>query len=391
MSRWDVFHSMHKARPRFIFLALALAALTGIGLVELAANIAAPLVAVLLLASAWSLGTALIFRSESLRKCSLLCSSLLFGLATFEFCLFYVSKSEIIVTKTTPEVWRQPATDVGSLPIPNTATRFEEFLDGREIADVTYRIDAKGLREITAAEQGGPRKVIFFGDSFMFGHGVENDQTLPYYFVREAGGTFEGFNFAGEGWGPHQMLREIETGFVSSVGGKPDLAIYEAIPDHLRRVAGRAPWEDGPHYELCRGDDACYAGPFHSSWYAACRRSVDKSWTGKFVEAHFTKLSQPSDIPIFLAVLRKTRSLLEENGTRFVIVLWDQNELARTMMRVLRENHFDVIALSSIFPNSDLTKYPITQLDRHPSPAANKAIATYLWRQLGEPAVAPAH
>jgi hypothetical protein len=93
----------------------------------------------------------------------------------------------------------------------------------------------------------------------MFGHGVENDQTLPFYFVQEAGGTFEGFNFAGEGWGPHQMLRETENGFVRSVAGKPDVAIYEAIPDHLRRVAGRAPWEDGPQYELCRGDDACYS------------------------------------------------------------------------------------------------------------------------------------
>jgi len=382
---------MRKESPRFIFLALVLLALTSILFLELAAKIPAPLVAVLLLASVWSLGPALLFRSESLRNCALLCSSLLFGLAVFEFCMFFVSKSEIIVTKTTPEVWRQLATDVGSLPIPNTATRFEEFLDGREIADVTYRIDGKGLREISAAEQSRPHTVVFFGDSFMFGHGVENDQTLPYYFVQEAGGNFEGFNFAGEGWGPHQMLREIENGFVRRVAGKPDLAIYEAIPDHLRRVAGRAPWEDGPQYELCRGDDACYSGPFHSSWYAACRRTVDKSWTGKFVEAHFTKLSQPSDIPIFLAVLKKTRSLLEGNGTRFVIVLWDQNELARTMMRVLRKNQFEVIALSSIFPGSDLTKYPITQLDRHPSPAANKAIATYLWRHMGEHLIAPAH
>ena len=94
---------------------------------------------------------------------------------------------------------------------------------------------------------------MFFGCSFMFGHGVEDDQTLPYYFVQEARGTFEGFNFAGDGWGPHQMLREIETGFVRRVAGTPELAIYEAIPDHLRRVAGRAPWEDGPKYDLCRG------------------------------------------------------------------------------------------------------------------------------------------
>jgi hypothetical protein len=277
--------------------------------------------------------------------------------------------------------------DLGSSPVPNTATEFREFLDGRLIGDVTYRIDASGLREIPFAVQGRPHKVAFFGCSFMFGHGVEEDQTLPYYFVQEAKGTFEGFNFAGEGWGPHQMLREIETGFVRQVAGVPDLAIYEAIPDHLRRVAGRAPWESGPQYRLCRGDEACYSGPFHSVYYETYRRWLDESWTMKFIENHFAHFSRSSDIPLFLAVLKRTRTLLEEHGTRFVIVLWDQNELAETMMRTLRANQFDVIALSSIVPESEM-KQQLTQLDRHPSPATNKAIATYLWERVGERLVA---
>jgi len=348
----------------------------------------APFAACFLVASAWTITIAALSRSDSLRKSALLCGSVFFSLFVVESCCYYITRTQIIITRTTPEAWRQNTMDLGSFPVPNTATEFEEFLDGRLIADVTYRTDASGLREIPTAAQGGLHKVAFFGCSFMFGHGVEDDQTLPYYFVREAGGTFEGFNFAGEGWGPHQMLREIETGFVRRVAGAPDLAIYEAIPDHLRRVAGRAPWEDGPKYELCRGGEACYRGPFHSAYYETYRRWVDKSWTGKFIEGHFPKLSQPSDIPLFLAVLKRTRSLLEQNGTRFVILLWDQNELAKTVLRTLRANQFDVIALSSIFPESDLNKHTLTQLDRHPSPATNKAIATYLWEQVGKGLVA---
>jgi hypothetical protein len=348
----------------------------------------APFGALLLAASAGAIAIAVLFRSESLRGGALLCGSVLFSLAVVEACLYCVTKSQIIITRTTPEAWRLNAMGLGSFPVPNTATEFKEFLNGRVIADVTYRTDACGLREIPTAVQGRLHKVAFFGCSFMYGHGVEDDQTLPYYFVRAAGGTFEGFNFAGEGWGPHQMLREIESGFVRRVAGAPDLAIYEAIPDHLRRVAGRAPWEDGPKYELCQGDEACYRGAFHSAYYETCRHWLDKSWTGKFIENHFVKLSQPSDIPLFLAVLKRTRSLLEENGTRFVIVLWDQNELAETMMKTLRANQFDVIALSSIFRESDLKIDTLTQLDRHPSPATNKAIATYLWEHVGEGLVA---
>jgi len=348
----------------------------------------APLVAFFLAASAWAVAIAVLSRRELLRNGALLCSSVLFCLAMVETGLYYVSKSQIIVTKTFPEAWRQNAMGLGSLPVPNTSTEFKEFIDGRLVADVTYRIDASGLRDIPAEVQGRPLKVAFFGCSFMFGHGVEEDQTLPYYFVRESKGSFEGYNFAGEGWGPHQMLREIETGLVRRVAGTPDLAIYEAIPDHLRRVAGRAPWEDGPKYVLCRDAEACYSGPFHSAYYTTCRHWLERSWTVKFIESHFARFSRPSDIPLFLAVLKKTRALMEKNGTRFTIVLWDQNELAKAMVETLRANGFDVIALSSIVSASDLKKHPLTQLDRHPSPATNKAIATYLWKRAGERLVA---
>jgi hypothetical protein len=83
--------------------------------------------------------------------------------------------------------------------------------------------------------------------------------------------------------------------------------------------------------------------------------------------------------------------LLERNGTRFVIVLWDSNELAKTMMKALRANQFDVIALSSIFQKSDLQNGLLVQLDRHPSPPTNEEIAAYLWQQVGEPLVDAKH
>jgi spermidine/putrescine-binding protein len=84
-------------------------------------------------------------------------------------------------------------------------------------------------------------------------------------------------------------------------------------------------------------------------------------------------------------VLKKTRTLLESNGTRFVVVLWDKNELAKAMLKTLRANQFDVIALSSVFSESDMKNGLLTQGDLHPSPATDKAIAAYLWKQIGEP------
>ena len=111
----------------------------------------------------------------------------------------------------------------------------------------------------------------------------------------------------------------------------------------------------------------------------------------RFFENHSEKLSQSSDLPLYLAVLKRTRTLLEENGTHFVIVLWDQNELANAIMKALKANQFDVIPLSSVFPVSDLRNGLLVQLDRHPSPATNQEIAAYLWKQVGEPTVDAKH
>jgi hypothetical protein len=374
-------------------LTIAVLVVASVILLGWSSTIEAPFVVYFLVASAWAITVAVLSRPEAVRNGALICGSVLFSMGLVETYMYYANRSQIIITRTEPIEWRRNQTDIdiGSRPVPNTTITFEEALGGRRIDKVTYRFGGSGLREIPASVQGGPHRVVFFGCSFMFGHGVEDDQTLPYYFVREARGSFEGFNFAGDGWGPQQMLREIETGFIRRVAGTPELAIYEAIPDHLRRVAGRAPWEDGPKYDLCRNNEACYSGQYHSADYATCRRWLDRSWIVRFFENHAEKLSQPSDLPLYLAVLKRSRTLLEQNGTRFVIVLWDQNELANTIMKALKANQFDVIALSSIFPKSDLKNGLLTQLDLHPSPATNQEIAAYLWKEVGEPTVDAKH
>lgn len=368
--------------------ALALLAAVSSALFQYASRSEAPFIIFLVVAGGWAITFAAPRYPERFRKGALLCASVFLCLATLETALYYASRSQFIITRTSPEEWRMTAMGFADFPLPDSSTDFREFLDGRLIGSVTYTFDRAGLRRIPGAAQGAPYKAAFFGCSYMFGHGVSDDETLPYYFVREAKGAFEGFNFAGEGWGPHQMLREIENGFVGQVvADAPDLAIYEAIPDHLRRVAGRAPWESGPKYELCGHRDACYTGPFHGTVYRKCRHWFDRSWTGRFFETHFAKLSRRCDIPLFLAVLRRTRSLFEKNGTRFVVVLWDRNELGAEILKVLRANHFEVIPLSTIIAETGLEDFALTQADQHPSPAANKAIAGYLWDRVGKPFV----
>ena len=134
--------------------------------------------------------------------------------------------------------------------------------DGGLIYNVTYQINALGFRD--AIHNGGASPVFFFGDSFTFGEGVDDDDTLPAQFSRIAGRTV--FNFGVHGYGPHQFLRMLEVDRPEKLGvaDKPALVVYTLLADHVDRAAGRASWDrEGPLYELSPAG-LVYRGSFRS-------------------------------------------------------------------------------------------------------------------------------
>lgn len=106
---------------------------------------------------------------------------------------------------------------------------------GTPVFDVTYTIDSWGNR--SAPEAPGRPAVVFFGCSFAFGAGVEDDETLPWQFALDVGGQFDVVNAALSGYGAHHMLRMLEIGLLDGrVPSGVARAFYSAIPDHVRRA-----------------------------------------------------------------------------------------------------------------------------------------------------------
>jgi hypothetical protein len=62
--------------------------------------------------------------------------------------------------------------------------RAKTLPDGSQIYDVSYSIDTEGMRTTPAGKGSGAAPVFFFGDSFTFGEGVSNGQTLAAAFAR---------------------------------------------------------------------------------------------------------------------------------------------------------------------------------------------------------------
>jgi hypothetical protein len=336
------------------------------------------------LGALWAGGAVILLRRPALRDYALALLSIFLCLAGAEAFFFAIGRPHIH-RLTRPKLIRMDP-QLGYSPVPGARVEEKEFHDDKVVYDVVYTIAADDLRQIPGASQAAACRVAFFGCSFAFGQGLNDDQTVPYYFVRANHGRYEGFNFAFGGYGPHQMLRQIETGQMAKIVERPNLVIYEAIPDHVRRLGGYAEWDRyGPRYVLEPGGSVRYAGPFH--------RHADKlapfirqCWTCRFIAAHVKWRRLPADVALFTAVVSRARDLIERrDGARFLVVLWDDSGRSRELIRELDQKKITVYRVTEIIPDlkTDRSKYVISPFDLHPNATANRLIGEYLARAIG--------
>jgi hypothetical protein len=127
-----------------------------------------------------------------------------------------------------------------------------------------YTIDANLLRQTTSSEKGPA--IVFFGDSFTFGMGVNDAETLPQLFADRLDRKQRVLNLGFSGYGPQQFLRELETRYFDPlIGSQPSLFVFMTFAGHAERTACKPNWlRMGPHYVIENGritfKGPCYEG-----------------------------------------------------------------------------------------------------------------------------------
>src|SRR5262249_9048133 len=230
----------------------------------LAAAVAASFVVLLPLLLDWPkpyvivfVGTALWFvtiaprcaRRPAMQNVCVFLASVSFCLAIGEFGAWFLNASRPQMTDTLE--FNYDDRDLGYSPEPSQRARARELYDNKVLFDVTYTIDTNGLRLIPTAAPLAECGVAFSGDSLTFGWGLADTETMPNQFVAASAGLYRGYNLAQNGYGPHHMLRMLETGRFDRVVGDDtiNLVIYQGIVEHVARVVGRNTWDPrGPRY-----------------------------------------------------------------------------------------------------------------------------------------------
>jgi hypothetical protein len=98
--------------------------------------------------------------------------------------------------------------------------------------NTTYNVytDHRGARVSAPGEQTArPLDVMFLGDSFTWGHGVEETETFPHLAAKQL--KLSGANFALFAWGTVQSLQMLRR----NQDLKPRIVVYSFVMDNLRR------------------------------------------------------------------------------------------------------------------------------------------------------------
>jgi len=229
-----------------------------------------------------------------------------------------------------PYDWKIEDADLGYRPRPGSRVVATSTYDGKTVFRATYTIRPDGTRATPAAPAGADT-YLFLGDSFMFGQGLSDDQTLPAQFAGDNGFTPRTVLFAAPGDAPNQFVRAVESGRFGALGKQKLKAVVTwIIPAHLARVTGDEPWlGPSPRYVLEDGAPR-FTGSFEEHrWHDpidGLRYLADAHFA--FVAALGQRQRQERQAALFSALVLRLQELVREKlgAPLLVIYSWPDKD-----------------------------------------------------------------
>lgn len=209
-------------------------------------------------ACAVAIALTVVFEGQA-RNAALMLTSLLVGIVVLEAGALFLEKPA--------PAWidgglRKPRKFVGFGP--NKAGRYVTKLiapDGQMIYDVVNTIGDDLLRVTDAAKGDGA--IAFFGDSFTFGTGVKDEDTITQAFADLTGRTIPVPNVAFSAWSPAQNLATLQHGIADADLHHARHFVLMTAAWHMERTACNVDYVRGaPRFRLHQGklvqDGACF-------------------------------------------------------------------------------------------------------------------------------------
>lgn len=261
-----------------------------------------------------------------------------------------------------------------------------------------YTTDEYGRRTTIVPNDSGPRPclALFFGCSFAFGIGVQDDQTLPSQFAA-CQECLLPLNYGFGGWGPQQtwlLLGDSDLARRVPVS-KGTIAFYVFIDNHLSRLIGTQDIIAGWRYPLpwlrLAGGQVVHSGSFRDR--SLCGYYLVRATSGlhllRFIESRLPRKEVGPAIDaetrdLFLHVMKESSEKAKALQMEFCVLIFPGSLLASQFVPALEASDIKCLDYSELFTDIDMPQSDLFFEDApsgrsgHPKPMAVKIVAERL-------------
>lgn len=269
---------------------------------------------------------------------------------------------------------------------PSNATRHEIVRNADTVLfEATYTFDALGRRITYAPANHKSKSVLFFGCSFTYGDGVNNEETFPsQYAILDS--SVNVYNYAIDGWGPQQTFLQIDKRKLS-VETQSDTAIgvYVWIDDHIKRASlYKSHYQGWTQFFPCfviENKSLVNRGSFEKTYpfKGFFFELLNNSLFFKHIEIPTHETEKDRALAVALLQASKTAFLKSFKHGKFVVFLYPGSNEA--LVPYLKSNGIDYV----VGDKNVLTTSDFIPKHEHPNKYANQKVAyalqQYLQRQ----------
>ena len=267
----------------------------------------------------------------------------------------------------------------GYHPVKNQIFSEEIFYKKNLIKKNVYTIDEYGHRKVENKNKS-KNCIIFHGGSITFGQSLSDNETLPYYTKILLSENYNVFNFAFNGYGPHQFLSKLENLNQKDINHcKKIIILYQFIFDHIGRTSGKRSWGDkSPRYVL--NNNQLIQKGFFSDFPFKFVMKIRKNFRHSKVSNIFFNLQRVNqkDTEIYLSILKKIELVTKKKflDTRFIYLVWNKN-INNNVKLLDFFNNSESIFIDDLEIDDNI-KYNNIPGDNHPKKEFNLIIANVL-------------
>ena len=278
---------------------------------------------------------------------------------------------------------------MGTLAKPGVSSS-KKIVDGKIVYDVLYSIGNDGYRVTPKEGYKRPslKGINFFGCSFTFGEGVNDNQTLPYFYQKLSNQEVKNYGF--HGYGVHQALVRLK-----NFNGKhtDHINFLLTAPWHSERSSCGASYSKGSPQFILENELLIEKGKCGLYIYQRLADFIASSSIYSILHSYWvSNLNQNANIELYLKLIQEMGKVSKDRNEEFYVGFiradngWFKGSYTNEkIISSLQAMGIKTIDLSLANDIKSLSSELYIADDGHPSPKAHSERAKLLFEFINKP------